>query len=69
MKKYRYIIHFISGQSYVLTASKSLDLMALASRPWFFVNEGDSPSYCNNGGVTFNVNNIEFIEVVVLDEK
>ena len=69
MKRYKYIFHFVSGQSYVLTAPESLDLVALTSRPWFFINEGTNPSYCNNGGVTFNVDNIEFIEVLVLDEK
>ena len=69
MKKYKYIFHFVSGQSYVLTTPKSIDLVTLTSRPWFFINNGNDPSYCNNGGVTFNVDNIEFIEVIVFDEE
>lgn len=69
MKKYRYIFHFVSGQSQVMKTSTPIDLAALTSQRWFFINDGDTPSFCNNGGEALNVNNIEFIEVFIIDEK
>ena len=68
--EYKYIFHLVSGQSYVATVSKSIDLAALTSRPWFFINnEGSTSLFCNDGGLALNTESIEFIEVHIIDKK
>lgn len=68
--EYKYIFHLVSGQSYVVTALKSIDLAVLTSRPWFFINnEGNNSLFCNDGGVALNTDRIEFIEVHIIDKK
>lgn len=67
--EYKYIFHLVSGQSYVATASKPIDLAALTSRPWFFINEGSPSLFCNDGGEALNTDHIEFIEVHTIDKK
>ena len=67
--EYKYIFHLVSGQSYVVTASKPIDLAVLTSRPWFFINEGSTSLFCNDGGVVLNTDSIEFIEVHIIDKK
>lgn len=67
--EYKYIFHLVSGQSYVVTASKPIDLTALTSRPWFFINEGSTSLFCNDGGVALNTDRIVFIEVHIIDKK
>lgn len=67
--EYKYIFHLVSGQSYVVTASKPIDLAALTSHPWFFINEWSTSLFCNDGGVALNTDHIEFIEVYIIDKK
>lgn len=67
--EYKYIFHLVSGQSCVATASKPIDLAALTSYPWFFINEGGTSLFCNDGGVALNTDRIEFIEVHIIDKK
>ena len=67
--EYKYIFYFVSGQSYVLPTPKPIDLAALTSRPWFFINEGSASLFCDGGGVTLNTDRIEFIEVYTIDKK
>ena len=67
--EYKYIFHFVSGQSYVLPTPKPIDLAELTSRPWFFLNEGSASLFCNDGGVALNTDRIELIEVHTIDKK
>lgn len=67
--EYKYIFHFVSGQSYVLPTPKPIDLAALTSRPWSFLNEGNDSLFCNDGGLALNTDSIEFIEVHTIDKK
>lgn len=69
MKKYRYIFHFGSGQIHVMNTLKQIDLTKHISQPWIFIYDSDIPNFCNNGGAVIHVDDIEFIEVVVIDEK
>ena len=64
-----YIFHFISGYSHVVTSQRQIDMTAVTTRSWTFINDPDSSSFCNEGGVAINTNNIEFIEVQIIDEK
>ena len=67
--EYKYIFHLVSGQSYVLSTPNPIDLAVLTSRPWFFINEGSTSLFCNDGGVVLNTDCIEFIEVRTIDKK
>ena len=69
MKKYRYTFHLISGHGHVVTSLRQIDMPVITTRAWVFFNDQDSSSFCNEGGVAINVNNIEFIEVEIIDEK
>ena len=67
--EYKYIFRLVSGQSYVVATPKPIDLAALTSHPWFFLNEGNTSLFCNDGGVALNTDCIEFIEVHTIDKK
>ena len=66
MKKYKYIFHFVSGNTCVVNLSTRLDMYKVTSQPWFFINEQE---VTENVGLTINVNNIEFIEMQIIDKK
>ena len=66
MKRYRYIFHFVSGNSCAVNLSTRLDMSKVTSQPWFFIDEQE---VTENVGLTINVNNIEFIETQIIDKK
>ena len=66
--EYRYIFHFTSGKGHIMTTKEPIDLASLTTKSWFFINKGDSLSYCNNGGTAINIDNVESIDVEV-EEK
>ena len=66
MKRYKYIFHFGSGNTFTVNSSTLLNLPTVTSLPWGFVNERE---VSNLGGVAININNVEFIEMRIIDEK